>query len=365
MTPSTITGLLLIALPIAFKQYVALARAGSTRRLVPAVVLDVEPALLQVHAHRPVHAVQPDAVRLHPRDLAVVELGRLHRDPVAAAPDDPEDARRAPLRAGRQPDPDPAAGLLVERGLAGRVGDREAAERLGIRRERRLERAPELRHEVLHALVGRLRRRGPASSAAVPLRQADERGRAPDHRGHEAGDRDRHDPAPRAGLAVVLLVRAGTANALARGQHLENGLGGDRDHRGPVLDSHGRAIAVGSGLAILRRLTVACRLAIARRIAVDGGRRRRPGRHRPPPRRRPSTCLDSSASFSASGPMSASASASCGGASPFPGSSTSLLAVQLPSSSSAWSTAPRSSPRWAPSSSASRSIAAARRRATS
>ena len=45
--------------------------------------------------------------------------------------------------------------------------------------------------------------------------------------------------------------------------------------------------------------------------------------------------------------------------------STPAPAVQVPSSSSAWSTAPRSSPRWAPSSSASRSIAAARRRATS
>ena len=103
---------------------------------------------------------------------------------------------------------------------------------------------------------------------------------------------------------------SGPAHTLSRGQHLEDGLGRNRDDR---------RLAPRSSSPAPPRLTASSRA--ASRIAV--------GRHLAPP--------------------------------PLPPPP----AVQVPSSSSAWSTAPRSSPRCAPSSSASRSIAAARRRATS
>ena len=77
----------------------------------------------------------------------------------------------------------------------------------------------------------------PRGRRRLPLGQADERRRPADHRRHEARDRGRHHGAAVASaLARGLGVRA--AHALARGEHLEHGLGRDGHHRrlpGPVL----------------------------------------------------------------------------------------------------------------------------------
>ena len=84
---------------------------------------------------------------------------------------------------GGQADPDRPPGLAVERRLPVHEGGRVAGDRLGLGRERGLERAAELRHEVLRAVSpsarrpgGRRRRRRPTRSpgdaAAPPIMAA-------------------------------------------------------------------------------------------------------------------------------------------------------------------------------------------------
>ena len=90
-------------------------------------------ALREVGVQRPAHAVDARALARDPGDLAVLELRRLHAEPVAALADHAEHARRAPLGLRRDPQPLLAARLAVEDGRLGarRRSSSRTSRRLG------------------------------------------------------------------------------------------------------------------------------------------------------------------------------------------------------------------------------------------
>ena len=180
-------------LPIGHAQLVGDREAAYRRRVAApadrdlellddlAVVAHVEHPPREVRVHGPWHAVEPCAARRQPGELAVVELRRLHGDPVAAAEHHSEHPARAPFGSLGEVDPRAPSGLPVEgRGLGEQRG-RVAGDRLGLRGEWGLERSAELGNEVPRAVAGVTEGFAPPSSphsddptsaAAPPIRAA-------------------------------------------------------------------------------------------------------------------------------------------------------------------------------------------------
>ena len=185
---------------------------------VLAVAAHHQPALGEVRMYRPGNRLQAsDLGVLDPADLAVLEVRHEHRQPIAAALDNAEDARRVPLGLGRQPQPDLAVGLVVDRGSLLEVGHRIAAGAAGIGGER-IRHGLALRRERAAATLAR---RGLVGSvvAGVARGQGGHHSGGGQHRdGHTQRCRQLAQPAA-LGLGLLLLLRAPP-----RPQHAQHGL---------------------------------------------------------------------------------------------------------------------------------------------
>ena len=289
------------------------------------VALHEEAAARQVHVHRPAHAVEPGAARAasrRPRCCPAPAPGprpsprgggprrRSAGEPHSVlAPGESAHAPRAPCRAWSCRTRRRSRSRRSAAGSAGKGASNGP---------------PSCGTKCLVPLPGGGGAAG-AAVAVVPLGQAHEGGGPADHRGYESAEHGGHHRPRAARLSPPPGPRPDRGPPRAR-----------RASRAPARWSRARRAPRLLFLLLLRLL------------------RRAPGDSL----RRGGSALRRLRRLAASSGASGSAGVPCSS----PGE---LGGIPAPSSSSAWSTAPRSSPRWAPSSSASRSMAAARRRATS